>query len=104
MAKYAKHFHNLAQELDLLDVTSPRQRANGTLEFYDPIASKIDVNVSYKVTRAGYIRRKTSSRWQENEYPLNPRRIWGTSSSMETLELVGMLFIAVTNYRKRKNA
>ena len=61
----------LCEETGLLWFTSQRQYANGTREFYDPIAK-----CSYTYNTNGQTYRRINGEWSNssNGYPINPRR------------------------------
>ena len=48
----------IAKELGLINTTSARQVANGTIELTDPVTSRINNRVTYTLHENGYIRRR----------------------------------------------
>ena len=64
----------VAEELGLENITSQRQKANGTLCFHDP-----ETDVDYTMHETGYIRRRWNIRaWnglgKSTTYQLNPQK------------------------------
>lgn len=123
MPKLAKtELRLVAQELGLIESTTPTQKKNGTMAFIDPVMSSSTSIMSYTIHTNGYVRRKfqktsysidTNRYWPTEHYQLNrtqevPRigSDWTRSAKrriMATpLEQVAILFKSTINYRKNK--
>ncbi len=107
----------VAEELGLENITSERQKANGTLCFHDP-----ETDVDYTMHETGYIRRRWNIRaWnglgKSTTYQLNPQKEvvdqWINKRTGETAQSVytervaldqwgqlGKLCTSVISYRK----
>jgi len=107
----------VAEELGLENITSQRQKANGTLCFHDP-----ETDVDYTMHETGYIRRRWNIRaWnglgKSTTYQLNPQKEvvdqWINKRTGETAQSVytervaldqwgqlGKLCTSVISYRK----
>ena len=107
----------VAEELGLENITSQRQKANGTLCFHDP-----ETDVDYTMHETGYIRRRWNIRaWnglgKSTTYQLNPQKEvvdqWVNKRTGETTQSVytervaldqwgqlGKLCTSVISYRK----
>ena len=107
----------VAEELGLENITSERQKANGTLCFHDP-----ETDVDYTMHETGYIRRRWNIRaWnglgKSTTYQLNPQKEvvdqWINKRTGETTQSVytervaldqwgqlGKLCTSVISYRK----
>ena len=107
----------VAEELGLENITSQRQKANGTLCFHDP-----ETDVDYTMHETGYIRRRWNIRtWgglgKSTTYQLNPQKgvvdQWTNNRTGETAKTVctsrvaldqwgqlGKLCTSVISYRK----
>jgi hypothetical protein len=93
-------FSNVAATLNLVEVTTERQRTNGTRAFID---DSLEDAALYTVHPNGYVRRQTGngSRYQLNRKSEATRdngltRILSNSAN----ESAGILFRGVTNYRQ----
>lgn len=49
--------YDVFEDIGLIDVTTPRQRKNGTYQFKDPIVSTINHEIHYATYKSGYVRR-----------------------------------------------
>ena len=107
----------VAEELGLENITSERQKANGTLCYHDP-----ETDVDYTMHETGYIRRRWNIRaWnglgKSTTYQLNPQKEvvdqWINKRTGETAQSVytervaldqwgqlGKLCTSVISYRK----
>ena len=107
----------VAEELGLENITSQRQKANGTLCYHDP-----ETDVDYTLHETGYIRRRWNIRaWnglgKSTTYQLNPQKgvvdQWTNNRTGETAKTVctervaldqwgqlGKLCTSVISYRK----
>ncbi len=56
--QFRKSLIPVTESLDLLDITSPRQVKNGTIEFADPISSTESLLVLYTMRETGYVSRR----------------------------------------------
>lgn len=95
----------VAQSLGLEEVTTQRQRVNGSRSFVDP--STLGYNnqpVKYDVHPTGYVRRITGSS-QFDRYQLNPKRRERLPTEPSRVlarslnESIGILVRGVLNYR-----
>lgn len=98
-------FDLVAQSLGLEEITTQRQRVNGSRAFADPAVLGYDDNpVRYVVHSSGYVRRVTGSSAFER-YQLNPKnrnRNLNEPSrilSRSVNESIGILVKSVLNYR-----
>lgn len=102
-------FDAVAASFGLQEVTTQRQRANGSRSFADP---KVEVSghpVRYDVYPSGYVRRTTGNGSTVDQYQLNPKRNVQLPSgrivtervlSTSTNDSLGMLVRGVINYRE----
>lgn len=102
-------FTNVATTLDLTEVTTERQRTNGTRAFLD---GSLPYTAIYTVHPNGYVRRTVSSSSPYSDegylvqYQLNRRCKPPTSNGLTCVlssssnESAGILFRGVTNYRR----
>ncbi len=119
--QFKKQVATIAQELGLIENTTPRQAARGTISYVDPVASSQDVMVGYSLHESGYIRRFTryvggtnTLRPRFSHYQLNRQEreeVRGFLSNAlvgytteripaSPLEQLGILSVSVFNYRK----
>jgi len=116
------NLNQVAEELGLINSTSPTQRRNGTVSYIDPVTSTTAVTIMYTVHSNGYVRRNFKYRkqnWYNKNtcYQLNRTRknyntieINGKSFRHESterilatpLEQVAILYLSTINYRKNK--
>lgn len=90
-----------AETLELTEVTTPRQKKNGTLFFHDPYT-----NTFYALYESGYVRRHTYGGWGGGRamYQLNLQKInekgWTERIPMNSWEQLGKMTAAVIKFRK----
>ena len=114
------NLNQVAEELGLINSTSPTQRRNGTVSYIDPVTSTTAVTIMYTVHSNGYVRR--NFRYSKNNkfntcYQLNRTRknyntieingkhihLQSTERILATpLEQVAILYLSTINYRKNK--
>jgi hypothetical protein len=101
-------FDAVADSFGLQEVTTQRQRANGSRSFVDPKCVVFGQPVRYDVYPSGYVRR-TTSEGSGGQYQLNPTRRTKLPSgrmatervlSTSTNDSLGMLVRGVINYRE----
>ena len=56
--QFRKSLIPVTESLDLLEITSPRQVKNGTIEFVDPMSSTEDKMVLYTMRETGFVSRR----------------------------------------------
>ena len=102
-------FDAVAASFGLQEVTTQRQRANGSRSFADPKVEVRGQAVRYDIYPSGYVRRTTGSGSTADQYQLNPKRTVQLPSgrvatervlSTSTNDSLGMLVRGVINYRE----
>ena len=98
-------FDAVASTLGLQEITTQRQRANGSRAFLDPSVSSESGPVTYELSSIGYVRRTTpSGQYQLNSRPAerlpSGRTTRGIVLSRSSNESLGILVRGVTNFRR----
>lgn len=110
MYNFTTQFRNdvdrVAEELGLINTTSKRQAANGTIELTDPVTSSTNQRVTYTLHENGYIRRRIhlgGSPYLLNRRPftLTPGgfRRYSSATPAGPNEQLGILTARVLKYR-----
>lgn len=98
-------FDAVAASLGLQEITTQRQRANGSRAFLDPKVTSNSYPVTYELAASGYVRRTTASgQYQLNSRPAEKLPSGRTTRSVvlsrSSNESLGIFVRGVTNFRQ----